>query len=69
MFMLTVSCTAHFRQVFVKLSKCIEINVYLQVEPIYESYDPLDINSDSSNKVEVMANEYYNDDYCTFTDK
>lgn len=69
MFMLTVFCTAHFRQVFVKLSKCIDINVYLQVEPIYESCDPLDINSDSSNKVEVMANEYYNDDYCTFTDK
>ena len=36
---------------------------------IYESYDPVDIKSNSSNKVAVIANDYYNDDYITFTGK
>ena len=46
-----------------------DINIYLQEEPIYESYDPVDINSNTSNKDVEIAKEYYNDDYCTFTDK
>lgn len=29
----------------------------------------MDVNSNSSNKDAVIANEYYNDNYCSFTDK
>ena len=29
----------------------------------------MDIKSNSRNKVDVIANDFYNDDYCTYTDK